>query len=182
MKEMAQNKFLLATRYYMKGTAGIESIREAYPLREHLESKSFEFSRTRASILSKRSQERKRIDELLEQNKGEDRRLRTEATKEIITEVKQSLKQAIDNLDLQKGDTDTYGDSAKISDFLDAAIHISLNFVELCLYEKMIIGNLGRLGLCTIEDLKSGNWNEVLKLKNDEQMIFQYLKKIPALA
>ena len=166
----------------MKGTAGIESIREAYPLREHLESKSFEFSRTRASILSKRSQERKRIDELLEQNKGEDRRSQTEAAKEIITEVKQSLKQAIDNLDLQKGDTDTYGDSAKISDFLDAAIHISLNFVELCLYEKMIIGNLGRLGLCTIEDLKSGNWNEVLKLKNDEQMIFQYLKKIPALA
>lgn len=60
-----------------------------------------------------------------------------------IGECKHSLKSAIDNLDLEKGarDTDDIAKSNPTS-FLDCAISISLNFLELSLYERIISGNL----------------------------------------
>lgn len=48
----------------MKGMAGIESIREAYPLRDQLELKTFELQRSK-NILSK-SQDLRRMEQQLE--------------------------------------------------------------------------------------------------------------------
>lgn len=65
---MTQNKFLLSTRYYMKGTAGIESIRDEYPLRSVLEHKTFELTKKRAHMANplNKSQDKRRMDELIE--------------------------------------------------------------------------------------------------------------------
>ena len=48
--ERSQNKFLLSTRYYMKGMAAIERIREAYPLRLVLENKTTELTSKKRTV------------------------------------------------------------------------------------------------------------------------------------
>ena len=84
----------------------------------------------------------------------------------MIEDAKKDFIYAIDNLQIN-GDNRESGPQTSRSDqssFLDAGIHIALNYLELSLYEMVITGNIAQPPASYKENIQNGNWSkEILK-------------------
>ena len=87
----------------------------------------------------------------------------------MIEDAKKDFIQAIDNLQINgenvdNGDSGPQTSKTDQSSFLDAGIHIALNYLELSLYERVITGNTAQPAASYKENIQNGKWSqEILK-------------------
>ena len=113
------------------------------------------------------------LDELMTQRQNRelhDRRV--QGIRESIKNAREAFASAIQNLDLSE-ETNMNPDRS----MLDCAIHISLMFLELELYERIIEGRDVNNSLDEIKQIREGKWKSVVKNPN----IRQYLGQLPSL-